>query len=71
MKKRLTDRFVQTVPVPAAGRMVYADTGAPGLELRVSVNGRRAWSIRYKLRDGSRQRATYGAYCRHDGSRDP
>jgi len=62
MKKILTDRFVQTVAVPAAGRMVYADTGAPGLELRVSVNGRRSWSIRYKLKDGSRQRATYGTY---------
>ena len=62
MKKRLTDRFVQTITPPAAERTVFADTVAPGLELRVSSDGRRSWSIRYKPRGGARQRATYGAY---------
>src|SRR5215472_11233182 len=62
MKKRLTERLVQTVAPPAAGRLVFADAIAPGLELRVSVDGRRSWSIRYRLKGGTRQRATYGSY---------
>ena len=62
MKKRLTERFVQTVAPPTADRLVFADAIAPGLELRVSVGGRRSWSIRYRPRGGTRQRATYGTY---------
>jgi integrase len=62
MKKRLTERFVQTVAPPAAGRLVFADAIAPGLELRVSMDGRRSWSIRYRPKGGTRQRTTYGTY---------
>ncbi len=62
MKKRLTDRFVQSVAAPAAGRAVYIDDDAPGLELRVSADGRKAWSIRYRAKGGERQRETYGTY---------
>jgi len=62
MKKRLTERFVQTVAPPAAGRLVFTDAIASGLELRVSVDGRRSWSIRYRPKGGTRQRATYGTY---------
>jgi hypothetical protein len=46
MKKRLTDRFVQSVAPPASGRAVYLDDDAPGLKLRVSAEGRKATSIR-------------------------
>jgi integrase len=62
MKKRLTDRFVQTVASPASGRTVYIDAEAPGLELRVSPDGRRSWSIRYRPRGGERKRETFGVY---------
>jgi len=62
MKKRLTVRFVQTVAPPTAGRSVYIDTAAAGLELRVSALGHKAWSIRYRLKDRARRRTTYGAY---------
>ncbi len=62
MKKRLTDRFLQTLAPSATGRLVFADAIAPGLELRVSVDGRRSWSIRYRPKGGTRQRATYGTY---------
>ncbi len=62
MKKRLTDRFVQSVAPPAAGRAVYIDTEAPGLELRVSAHGGKSWSIRYRPKSGERKRTTYGAY---------
>src|SRR6516164_1377177 len=62
MKKRLTDRFIQTVTPPVSGRSVYIDTEVPGLELRVSPDGRKSWSIRYRPKGGERKRTTYGAY---------
>src|SRR5215469_10995546 len=67
MRKRLTDRFLQSVSPPASGRAVYIDTEAPGLELRVSPEDRyqrvrKAWSIRYQPKGGTRKRATHGAY---------
>jgi integrase len=62
VKKRLTDRFLQSVTPPAAGRAVYIDTEAPGLELRVSSHGGKSWSIRYRPRGRERKRTTYSAY---------
>ena len=61
-EKRLTDRFIQSVTPPASGRAVYIDTEAPGLELRVSSNGGKSWSIRYRPKGNERKRTTYGAY---------
>jgi integrase len=62
MKKQLTDRFLVAVKPPASGRVVYIDQSAPGLELRVSPDGRKAWSIRYRPRGGERKRESCGAY---------
>jgi integrase len=62
MKKRLTDRFIQSVTPPAADRAEYRDTEVPGLELRVSPDGGKSWSIRYRPRGRDRKRTTYGAY---------
>ena len=55
-------RAPQTLAPSATGRLVFADATTPGLELRVSVDGRRSWSIRYRPKGGTRQRATYGTY---------
>jgi integrase len=67
MKKRLTDRFVQSIVPPTSGRDVYIDTEAPGLELRVSPPrrgraGRKSWSIRYQPKGGPRTRTSHGTY---------
>lgn len=62
MKKRLTDRFLESVAAPTTGRAVYIDDNAPGLELRVSSDGRKAWSIRYTPKGGVRTRETYRTY---------
>jgi integrase len=62
LKKQLTDRFIETVDPPASGRAVYIDAKAPGLELRVSPDGRKSWSIRYRPKGGERNRETYGVY---------
>ena len=61
MRKKLTDRFLQTVKPPARGRDVYVDDTA-GLELRVTPNGAKSWSIRYRLRGRKQQRSSYSAY---------
>ena len=67
MKKRLTDRFLQSVTPPASERDTYSDTEADGLELRVSPRDKngvvlKAWSIRYHLKGGERRRVTYRSY---------
>jgi integrase len=62
MKKRLADRFLRTVTPPVAGRDVYIDTEAPGLELRVSSRGGKSWSIRYQAKGGKRKRTSYSTY---------
>ena len=67
MKKRLTDRFLQSVTAPASGRDTYGDTEADGLELRVSPPDKhgvvlKAWSIRYHPKGGKRRRTSYGSY---------
>ena len=67
MKKRLTDRFLETATPPASGREAYSDTGAEGLEIRVSPrdnhgNVLKVWSIRYHPKGGERRRVTYGKY---------
>jgi integrase len=62
MKKRFTDRFVHSVVPPEMGRAVYIDGDVAGLELRVSTEGRKAWSIRYRPKGSERKRETYGTY---------
>jgi integrase len=62
MKRRLTDRFLQTVTPPVAGRSVFIDTEVSGLELRVSAHSSKSWSIRYRLKGGERRRTTYKTY---------
>ena len=65
MKKRLTDRLLQSVTPPVSGRDTYTD--ADGLELRVSPPDKRggvlkSWSIRYHPKGGKRRRTSYGSY---------
>jgi integrase len=62
MKKRLTDRFLRTVTPPAAGRDVYVDSEAKGLEFHVSSHGGKSWSIRYRPKGGERKRSGYSTY---------
>jgi len=47
--KRLTDRYLQTVKAPSAGRLVIADSEVRGLNLRVTPNGSRTFLVRYRL----------------------
>lgn len=48
---------------PQEGRQVaYADSDVRGLELRVSGDGRKTWSFRYRTRLGRQGRVTLGGY---------
>ncbi len=59
--KRLTDRFIQSAPIPSRGRTEYFDTVQHGLRLRVTDNGVKSFSVAW--REGSRQRRyTLGKY---------
>ena len=70
MKKKLTDRFLQTVKVPEAGRVEIGDADAPGLFLRVTSAGIMSWCVRYCPKGGKQSRATIGIY-RTPGASDP
>jgi integrase len=57
----LTERTVERVPVPETGYSITWDTRVPGLGLRVTSGGVRAWILQYRVRGSRRARkATLG-----------
>src|SRR5437879_3625155 len=69
MRERLTEKLVHTLPAPAAGNHVFWDappaTGkdyVPGLGLRVTAAGARAFILNYRTRSGRERRITIGAW---------
>jgi integrase len=58
MHKRLTELTLKSLRAPAQGRLVVADTQAPGLSFRVSAAGKRDWLVRYRVKGRPGQRAT-------------
>lgn len=64
---KLTTAFCEGVK-PEEGRQVaFPDKDTRGLELRVSGDGRKIWSFRYRTKVGRQQRITLGAYSREFG----
>jgi integrase len=62
-RKALTDAFCRGQPVPASGRIEFADLRCAGLSFRVTSNGTRTFCFRF--RDpvtGATTRATIGTY---------
>jgi integrase len=69
MRQRLAEKLVHTLPAPAAGNHVFWDappaTGkdyVPGLGLRVTAAGARAFILNYRTRSGRERRITIGAW---------
>jgi integrase len=62
MRKKLTDRYLQSLKPLAAGRLEIMDTEARGLAVRVTPNGIKSWAIRYSPRGSDQRRASYGTY---------
>lgn len=65
-KTTLSARTVASIQAPEGQRLVILDRGkggVPGLELRVSPDQSKSWSIRYyRKADGKRRRFTLGTY---------
>ena len=61
-KSALTDAAVKRLKPPAKGQVEYFDAGYPGLALRISYGGRKAWTFFYRLRGGKLQRLSLGTY---------
>jgi hypothetical protein len=59
--KKLTDLFVERVKPPERGRTEYFDASFPGLALRVTDQGRKSWSLLYRIH-GRLRRFTLGQY---------
>jgi integrase len=61
MKRALTDAVVTRLKPPAKGQVDHFDRGFPGLALRISYGGKRAWTLFYRIGEKQR-RATLGTY---------
>ena len=60
-KKTLTAASVERLKAPKSGQVEYFDAGYPGLSLRISYGGRKAWSMFYQL-NGKLNRMSLGIY---------
>jgi hypothetical protein len=63
MQRQLTDAFARSVKPPTSGRLEITDTRCVGLVFRVTPNGIKSWSFRFRDRTSGRlARATIGQY---------
>ena len=62
MATKLTTKFVESVKAAPKGQAAHPDGQVPGLELRVSANGRKVWSYRYRTLAGVQRRMTLGVF---------
>lgn len=60
--RKLTARFCETAKPTAGKQMAYPDSDVKGLEFRISGDGRKTWSFRYRTRDGRQSRVTLGVF---------
>jgi len=61
MRVKLTNLFIESIEPPAAGQDEYWDTQVVGLGLRVSLGGRKAWTVLYR-HAGRLRRMTLGPH---------
>src|SRR5271163_3586257 len=61
MRAKLTAQFVEAIKAPQAGQIDYWDERTPGLGLRVSQGGRKAWTVFFRYH-GRMRRLTLGTY---------
>src|SRR5882724_280192 len=61
MRQKLTALFVESVAPPRSGQVDHWDKQVSGLGLRVSLGGRRSWTVMYR-HNGQLRRMTLGAY---------
>ena len=56
---KLTDRQIQLTKPPGSGRLTLSDGN--GLQLRITSNGKRSWSLQYRYQ-GAMRKYTIGSY---------
>ncbi len=61
MRKNLTAQFVESAQAPKVGQVDYWDARTPGLSLRVSQGGRKAWTVFFRFH-GRMRRLTLGTF---------
>ena len=62
MRKVLTARFVESAKAPKAGRVAYKDGALPGFDLRVTADGKKSFSLRYRSPIDRKQKRLTWAY---------
>ena len=63
MQRVLTDSLLRNVRLPASGRAEFSDLRCVGLTFRITPNGIKSWSFRYRDRTTARLcRATIGPF---------
>ena len=53
---KLTARALETLPLPARGRIEYFDDSLPGFAVRVFPSGRKVFTFLYRMKGGRAQR---------------
>jgi integrase len=61
MRQKLTALFVESVAPPRSGQVDHWDKQVSGLGVRVSLGGRKSWTVMYR-HNGQLRRMTLGAY---------
>jgi len=59
---RLAKRFIDDLPIPAAGEAVLWDDDLPGFGVRVKQSGARSFLVQYRNAHGRSRRLTLGRY---------
>ncbi|PWE33427.1 hypothetical protein DDZ14_04290 [Maritimibacter sp. 55A14] len=60
-RRKLTDRFLESIKRPEVGRDTYSDTLRPGLHLRVGQR-KAAWVFEKRVKGGPKRKHTLGAW---------
>lgn len=60
-RRKLTDRFLESIKRPEIGRDTYSDTLRPGLQLRVGQR-KASWVFEKRVRGGPKRKHTLGAW---------
>ena len=61
MKRKLTDRFLESIKAPDAGRVTYSDTIRAGLHLRVGST-KRSWMYEKRVHGGLKRKHSLGTW---------
>lgn len=61
MKRKLTDRFLESIKAPEVGRATYSDALRPGLQLRVGPS-KRSWMYEKRVHGGPKRKHSLGSW---------